>query len=191
MAKLLLAGVLLLCGIHSAAADAPIRPDATRPPAGANSSITEANYRPKLCRGTNGKKLQTTDASRPSTNYTDKLKKKQLADWNYADTTMGHYEEDHLISLELGGNDSSAKNLWPQPYETGATPYAGEWGTHVKDGLENELGRRICLAKGNPEHLSLRQARTALKTDWIKAYHDYVSTRTRPKLTDIMKAHCS
>ena len=84
------------------------------------------------------------------------------------------YEEDHLISLELGGSDSSEKNLWPQPYEKTAKPYTGEWGAKVKDGLENELGRRICLAATNPEHLSLRAARTAIKTDWMKAYHDYV-----------------
>ena len=190
MVRIHCAGAILLLFSSAALADAPIQPDHDRTPGVANSSITESNYRPKLCRGTNGKKLQTTDASRPSTNYTDKVKKKQLSDWNYADTTMGHYEEDHLISLELGGINSSTKNLWPQPYETGATPYAGEWGAHVKDGLENELGRRICLAKTNPEHLTLRQARTALKTDWIKAYHDYVCTRTKPKLTAIMKAHC-
>ena len=27
-------------------------------------------------------------------------------------------EEDHLISLEVGGNPFDARNLWPEPYKT-------------------------------------------------------------------------
>jgi len=44
------------------------------------------------------------------------------------------YQEDHLISLELGGNPTDTRNLWPEPY-----PRAAE-----VDRVENELNARLC-----------------------------------------------
>ena len=54
------------------------------------------------------------------------------------------YQEDHLISLELGGHPTDRRNLWPEP-----RPRAEE-----VDRVENELNRRgllggeITLAEG-------------------------------------------
>ncbi len=48
------------------------------------------------------------------------------------------YEDDHLISLELGGSNSN-KNRWPQPY-----PQAYE-----KDKVENWSHKMICAGKLN------------------------------------------
>jgi hypothetical protein len=185
----LTASIVILCS-GAAFAPPPVLPDPSRTPGVSDDTVTEANYRTQLCRGTNGKKLHTTDEKRPSTAYTNKLKKKQLAEWSgYSNKKLSAYEEDHLISLELGGSDSDTGNLWPEFWDTGKSPYKATWGAHVKDGLETELGRRICLADDNPEHLSLTDARIAISGDWVKAYKDYVCTRT-PKLTAIMKAHC-
>jgi hypothetical protein len=44
------------------------------------------------------------------------------------------YQEDHLISLELGGHPTDARNLWPEPY-----PRAAEM-----DSIENELNAKVC-----------------------------------------------
>jgi hypothetical protein len=52
-------------------------------------------------------------------------------------------QEDHLISLELGGNPTDPRNLWPEPY-----PRA----TDV-DKIENELHAEVCSGQ-----LTLSQA---------------------------------
>ena len=44
------------------------------------------------------------------------------------------YQEDHLISLELGGDPVDPRNLWPEP-----NPRATE-----VDKLENELNAKVC-----------------------------------------------
>ena len=47
------------------------------------------------------------------------------------------YQEDHLISLELGGHPTDPRNLWPEPY-----PRAAE-----VDQIENELNDKVCSGK--------------------------------------------
>ena len=44
------------------------------------------------------------------------------------------FQEDHLISLELGGNPVDPRNLWPEPYPRAA----------AVDQVENDLNRRVC-----------------------------------------------
>ncbi len=73
----------------------------------------------------------------------------------------GEYEVDHLISLELGGSNST-RNLWPEPYQ-------GDWNAHEKDKLENELHKRVCDGQ-----MDLKTAQQAIATDWIAAYEKYV-----------------
>ncbi len=48
--------------------------------------------------------------------------------------SLSDYQEDHLISLELGGNPTDPRNLWPEPY-----PRAGE-----VDRIENDLNAQVC-----------------------------------------------
>jgi hypothetical protein len=67
------------------------------------------------------------------------------------------YEIDHLISLELGGDNSPA-NLWPQSY-------CGKNNAHDKDKLENELHRKIC--NGN---IKLDDAQKCIAYDWQSCY---------------------
>ena len=74
-------------------------------------------------------------------------------------------EIDHLVSLELGGANTS-DNLWPQPYD-------GEWNAHDKDRLENKLHRMICTEKT----ISLKNAQKEITTDWIAAYKKYIGAR--------------
>jgi|ERR1035437_48786 hypothetical protein len=66
-------------------------------------------------------------------------------------------EIDHIVSLELGGSNDIA-NLFPER----ATPAPGY---KVKDRLENELHRRVCLGQK-----SLRSARREIATNWQALY---------------------
>jgi hypothetical protein len=47
------------------------------------------------------------------------------------------YQEDHLISLELGGDPEDPRNLWPEPY-----PRASD-----VDRIENQLNEEVCSGK--------------------------------------------
>jgi len=72
------------------------------------------------------------------------------------------FEVDHLISLQLGG-DNSLANLWPQSYETPT------WNAHTKDALENRLHWLVCH-----DQISLTEAQTAIRGDWRRAYQQYM-----------------
>jgi len=74
------------------------------------------------------------------------------------------YEFDHLISIEIGGNNKQA-NIWPQRL-------AGIRGAHVKDGLENRLHSLVCHGK-----LPLQQAQHEIAANWIVAYNKYLKRR--------------
>lgn len=73
------------------------------------------------------------------------------------------FEVDHLISLQLGG-DNSTQNLWPQAYRT--RPF----NAIEKDKLENRLHWLVCHGR-----MSLRAAQHEIATDWIAAYRRYVA----------------
>ena len=55
----------------------------------------------------------STKQYRPPTSYTNKLKEQQIPEYGYADTKLSDYEEDHLISLELGGDGSDPRICGP------------------------------------------------------------------------------
>jgi len=91
---------------------------------------------------------------------------RQLASgYNYqGDSATGDYEEDHLISLELGGAPSAEANLWPEPY------HAPD-GARVKDAVENKLHTLVCGGT-----ITLATAQHAIATNWWIAYETYVGT---------------
>ena len=94
-------------------------------------------------------------------NTSDKTKA-QIYDRYHIDKTKGHYEIDHLISLELGGADV-VENLWPQSYDT--QPY----NAHRKDALENYLHKQVCAGKMN-----ITQAQKEIADNWVAAYKKYI-----------------
>jgi len=87
---------------------------------------------------------QGTKQFRPSTRYTNQLKIQQIKEYGYADTKPSNYEEDHLISLELGGDGFDPKNLWPEPH-------TGLHSSFDKDKIENLLHKRICDGTITPQ----------------------------------------
>jgi hypothetical protein len=110
--------------------------DPLRTPGVLNPDVTQANIRSTICRH------GWTSTIRPPTDYTNDLKRKQMRQYRLTGS-LSDYQEDHLISLELGGNPTDPRNLWPEPY-----PRASE-----VDGIENELNAEVCSGK-----LTLAQA---------------------------------
>lgn len=110
-------------GGHAAAVVA----DRLRTPGVLNPDVTQANIGTTICR------RGWTATIRPPVSYTNALKAKQMRE--YGETgPLSDYQEDHLISLELGGHPTDPRNLWPEPY-----PRA----SHV-DTIENELNGQVC-----------------------------------------------
>jgi hypothetical protein len=121
-----------------------------------NSNVTQANIQTTIC------VANWTDAIRPSSYYTTKLKIRQLAEFGLPGKPSD-YEEDHLISLELGGDPMSPLNLWPQHWSP-------PMGARQKDQLEDTLHRMVCAGQ-----IPLDDARHAIASNWIAAYAKYVA----------------
>jgi hypothetical protein len=125
-----------------------------------NPAVTQANIQQTIC------KANYTATIRPPASYTTKLKTTQLGTTykSFTDKNLASYEEDHLISLEIGGNPTDPKNLWPQPY-------AGI-GARIKDQVENKLHNLVCSGK-----ITLAQAQKEIATNWYAAYQKYVGVK--------------
>jgi len=123
-AALLAAGAAVFLTVHRHAVPAAVLP---RVPGVANPEVTQANIRTTICRS------GWTKTIRPPVEYTNDLKRKQMRAYRlHGDVSA--YQEDHLISLEVGGDPTDPRNLWPEPY-----PRAAE-----VDQIENELNAKIC-----------------------------------------------
>jgi hypothetical protein len=101
--------------------------DPVRTPGVLNPDVTQASIRATICR------RGWTGTVRPPVEYTNALKVKQMREYGETGPPSA-YQEDHLISLELGGNPTDPRNLWPEPY-----PRASE-----VDQIENELNAEVC-----------------------------------------------
>jgi hypothetical protein len=132
---LVTAVVVAFAPLHGQATHAIVA-DPIRTPGVLNPDVTQANIRSTICR------QGWTSTIRPPTDYTTELKRKQMR--QYGETgSLSDYQEDHLISLELGGSPTDPRNLWPEPY-----PRAAE-----VDRTENELNAEVCSGE-----LTLAQA---------------------------------
>jgi len=133
-----------------------IYPDPARTPGAVNPEITQENIRETICNP-----RWSTKSIRPEENYTHRLKVEQIGEYGYSDSRLKDYEEDHFIPLELGGNPSDPKNLWPEPFETSVP----DGGAHAKDKVENYLHAEVCSGS-----LTLDQARREISEDWYRVY---------------------
>ena len=99
----------------------------TRTPGALNGDVTQATIGSTICR------RGWTRTVRPPVSYTNALKLRQLRQVGLRGPPS-HFQEDHLISLELGGNPVDPRNLWPEPYPRAA----------AVDRIEDELNRKVC-----------------------------------------------
>jgi hypothetical protein len=105
-------------------------------PGALNPDVTQATIRSTICsRG-------WTKTVRPPTSYTSALKLLQIRRYGFTGGPVD-YQEDHFISLELGGDPTDPKNLWPE-----RRPRANR-----VDTIENELNAKVCSGE-----LSLAEA---------------------------------
>ena len=135
LAALLVAAVVAFAGVRTSGAPAIVA-DPVRTPGVLNPDVTQATIRSTICRH------GWTSTIRPPSSYTDELKRRQMRQYREAGS-LSDYQEDHLISLELGGSPTDPRNLWPEPY-----PRASE-----VDQIENELNAEVCSGR-----LTLAQA---------------------------------
>jgi len=133
-----------------------IYPDPVRTPGAINPDITQENIRETICNP-----RWSTKSIRPEAGYTNRLKIEQIAEYGYSDSSLRDYEEDHFIPLELGGNPTDTKNLWPEPFETSVP----DGGAHAKDKVENYLHVEVCSGS-----LTLDQAQREISEDWYRVY---------------------
>jgi hypothetical protein len=101
--------------------------DPVRTPGVLNPDVTQSTIGSTIC-------VQGwTRTVRPPTAYTNVLKLRQMR--AYGETgSPSEYQEDHLVSLELGGHPTDPRNLWPEPYPRAAQV----------DVIENELNDQVC-----------------------------------------------
>ena len=104
-----------------------LRASWTLTPGVLNPAVTQATIGSTICR------RGYTRTIRPPVSYTNELKQRGLRQYGVRGPPSA-FQEDHLISLELGGNPADPRNLWPEPYPRAA----------AVDQIENELNRRVC-----------------------------------------------
>lgn len=121
---LLVVGAATRLGRHGSAR---IVADPVRTPGVLNPDVTQETIGSTICR------RGWTRTIRPPVEYTNALKLRQMKEYGETGPPSA-YQEDHLISLELGGHPTDPRNLWPEPY-----PRARE-----VDAIENELNAEVC-----------------------------------------------
>jgi hypothetical protein len=121
-----------------------VRANPTLTPGALNPDVTQATIRSTIC------VLGWTKTVRPPSSYTHALELRQLRQYGESGPTS-NFQEDHFISLELGGAPTDPRNLWPEPQ-----PRAGE-----VDKIENQLNDAVCsgritLAEGQRREAELK-----------------------------------
>ena len=159
--KTLLIAVSLIINLQvpsAAASRDPGLPNSQVTPGAVNPAVSQGNIYSTIC--VSG----YTKTIRPPVSYTNRIKYSQLdSGYNYKGGTSAHdYEEDHLIPLEVGGNPSSVKNLWPEPWLI-------TWNAGKKDQLENKMHSLVCSGS-----ISLAAAQKVFMTNWIAGYQRFV-----------------
>lgn len=105
-------------------------------PGALNAAVSQGSIGSTICvRG-------WTRTIRPSSSYTRQLELEQMRAYGRTGSPSD-YQEDHLISLELGGDPTDPRNLWPEPRER----------AEEVDRTEDELRERVCSGR-----LSLAEA---------------------------------
>ena len=139
--------VVALVLMHRHARSEAVVADPVRTPGVLNPDVRQATIATTIC-------VQGwTRTVRPPTDYTNALKLRQMRVYGETGSPSG-YQEDHLISLELGGHPTDPRNLWPEPYPRAAQV----------DVVENEWNNQVCSG-------SLTLAQAQIKESALKHSH--------------------
>ena len=134
----------LLAGGRGAPKLSPDRASWKLTPGVVNPDVTQQTIEETIC------KRGWTATVRPPVPYTNELKAEQMKAYARRGS-LSDYQEDHLISLELGGHPTDPRNLWPEPIARA---------TQV-DSVEDELNAQVCsrqitLAEGRRRESELK-----------------------------------
>ena len=114
---------------------------------------TPGALNPAVTQGTIGQTICVrgwTATVRPPESITEQEKSASMA--AYGDSgSLGSYEYDHLVPLELGGATNDPRNLWPEP---GAS-------AKLKDGVEDDLRQKVCDGQ-----MTLSEAQHEIVNNW-------------------------
>ena len=127
-------------------------------PGAINPAATQDNLATTVC------KSGWATSVRPPSAYTSALKLAQIIEYGYTDKSPSHYQEDHLVPLELGGAPRDRRNLWPEP-NTITLADGTSIGSKEKDDLEDALHDEVC-SRG----MLLADAQRSIARDWIAAW---------------------
>lgn len=128
-------------------------PDPRCTPGAIDPAVTQSDIHRTIC------VAGYTARIRPPESVTETEKRLSLEAYD-GGRALGHYEYDHLVSLELGGARNDPRNLWPEP---GGVP-------NPKDALENHLHALVCEGR-----MKLAAAQLTLARNWVLAYRRYRS----------------
>jgi hypothetical protein len=134
-----LAAILLLASFLRDRGGPTLSPDRaswTLTPGVLNPDVTQSSIGETICRH------GWTSSIRPASDYTHELKVEQMKAYGRTGQPSD-YQEDHLVSLELGGHPTDPRNLWPEPEEQAVRV----------DQIENDLNDAICSGR-----MTLREA---------------------------------
>jgi hypothetical protein len=134
----------LLGGFRSGPGRPQLSPDRASwilTPGVANPDVTQETIGQTICAG------GWTKTIRPPTEYTNALKTEQMEAYRRPGT-QADYQEDHLISLEVGGDPTDPRNLWPEPTDRAVQV----------DDIEDELNHQICSGQISLEEGQRRES---------------------------------
>jgi len=124
-----------------------VLPDPKCSPGDRDPRVTQDNIHQTIC---------VSGYTKTVRNVPQSLKDYIYSEYGIKNRAPGSYEIDHIISLQLGGSNTS-RNLFPEAYNI-------PQGAHEKDVVETRLKRMVC--KGQ---MSLAEAQRIISTDWRKA----------------------
>ncbi|TMJ96519.1 MAG: hypothetical protein E6G67_05015 [Actinobacteria bacterium] len=137
----LLLASLVLVAEHQGPSLSPDRASWRLTPGVLNPTVTQASIAQTICRA------GWTRTVRPPSTYTSALKIRQMDAYRRRGDPSD-FQEDHLISLELGGHPTDPRNLWPEP-----RPRADQ-----VDGIENDLNAAVCSGRMTLAEAQRREA---------------------------------
>ena len=157
--------LLIVTALFATAARAGDLPDPNLTPGATDPEVNAGNIKESICKSSH---FTWTEGHMPPKSFLDSIEQEQLKQYGYTDTTMSHYQMDHLIPLSLGGHPTDPKNIWPQVLLT-------KWSARRKDYLEEVVHDKVC--KGE---ISLKDAQDLFRTNWIDAYKKYIGDPDKP-----------
>jgi hypothetical protein len=154
---------------HARGSGLYVLPDPRCTPGAVNPAVTQSTIDSTICIA------GWSAGERPPEAVTEPQKRLSLAAYGYyAGRSLGNYEFDHLISLELGGATDSPENLWPERNYPGVSP--DSYYLNPKDHVEDALNHLVCEGK-----MSLASAQHIIASNWVSWYRTHIGPTSTVK----------